>query len=30
MLDMQGWEAGVYFVQVCTKAGIHSTRVVKL
>ena len=30
MLDMQGWEAGVYFVQVCTKGGIHSTRVVKL
>ena len=29
-LDTQGWEAGVYLVQVRTAAGLHKTRVVKL
>ena len=29
-LDTQGWEAGVYLVQVRTAAGLRTTRVVKL
>ena len=28
-LDTQGWEAGVYLVQVRTASGMHTTRVVK-
>lgn len=29
-LDTQGWEAGVYLVQVRTEKGLHTTRLVKL